>query len=83
MTYKQMEQLTNKVQPKLPPILSEFNEILRKHGISEASIIEFTLSDKNHKEMESEIVAEGIKCEFACWPCGRALCCGIGVGSSH
>lgn len=71
MDYENMKGLAGEVEPKLMAILAEFNKTLKKYGISDARVVEFTLSDQEMPEME------GLSCNFSCWISPSNLTCGI------
>lgn len=71
MDYESMKGLAAEVEPKLMAILAEFNKTLKKYGIADARVVEFTLSDQEMPEME------GLSCNFSCWISPSNLTCGI------
>lgn len=71
MDYESMKGLAGEVEPKLMAILAEFNQTLKKYGVSKARVVEFTLSDQEMPEME------GLSCNFSCWVSPSNLTCGI------
>lgn len=71
MDYESMKGLAGEVEPKLMAILAEFNQTLKKYGVSNARVVEFTLSDQEMPEME------GLSCNFSCWVSPSNLTCGI------
>jgi len=71
MDYQSMKGLAGEVEPKLMAILAEFNQTLKKYGISDARVVEFTLSDQEMPEMA------GLSCNFSCWISPSNLTCGI------
>ena len=71
MNYENMKGLAGEVEPKLMAILAEFNKTLQKYGISDARVVEFTLSDQEMPEMA------GLSCNFSCWISPSNLTCGI------
>lgn len=71
MDYESMKGLAGEVEPKLMAILAEFNQTLKKYGVSNARVVEFTLSDQEMPEME------GLSCNFSCWISPSNLTCGI------
>lgn len=66
-----MKGLASDVEPNLMAILAEFNTTLKKYGISEARVVEFTLTDQETPEIE------GLTCDFSCWISPSNLTCGI------
>jgi len=66
-----MAGLASEVEPNLMAIIAEFNSTLKKHGVSNARVVEFTLSDNESPEME------GLVCNFACWIDRGDLSCGV------
>lgn len=71
MDYESMKGLAGEVEPKLMAILAEFNQTLKKYGVSKARVVEFTLSDQEMPEMA------GLSCNFSCWVSPSNLTCGI------
>lgn len=76
MDYKKIQQLAKQIEPMGFTILSEFNQVLKKHGIN-ANVIEFSLEENDHNAMMKEMTSQGMSCSFCCRPCGRSTCCGI------
>lgn len=71
MDYQKMKALASEVEPNLMAILAEFNTTLKKYGISDSRVVEFTLTDQETPEIE------GLTCNSACWISPSHLACGI------
>lgn len=89
----ELEQLIKgKVEPNLPKIIDDFNQVLRDNGISGLVVVEFKLGDEiGFKLNESVVNSDDPPDYFAeeadvrtlgeiarprCWRCGPSWCCG-------
>ncbi len=69
-----LKQLREKIEPKLPEILQEFREVLKKHGVLEFAVVSFNL-DPDESVKRKKVADDDIQAAGACtYICGNNIC---------